>query len=304
MGEPGKFAPLESPSMKLRIFRDYFSLCKPKVIAVMLVTAWVGMLLASHRVLPWSLFIFATLGIALSGASAAVINHLIDASIDSKMSRTFRRPIASGRIKPKNAIVFAIVLAVLGLSLLIFLVNTLTALLTFFTVLCYAFLYTLFLKRATPQNIVIGGTAGAMPPLLGWASVSNDISPYALLLVLIIFTWTPPHFWALAIYRKNDYQKVNIPMLPVTHGILFTKISVILYTILLILTTILPYVTGMSGLIYLFAAIILGMGFLFQSYRLFKSSYPETALKTFSFSVLYLLLLFAALLIDHYVRIG
>lgn len=286
-----------------RLFRDYLSLCKPKVILVMLATTWVGMHLASHDPIPWPILFFATLGIALSGGSAAVINHLVDSSIDAKMTRTSKRPIASGRILPQHALKFAFILGVLGLSILFIFINTLTALLTLATLLGYALLYTLFLKRATPQNIVIGGAAGATPPLLGWAAVSNDIHAYALLLVLIIFTWTPPHFWALAIYRREDYQKANIPMLPVTHGVFFTKLCVVLYTLLLVATTVLPYATGMSGLIYFISALILGVAFLSQTLLLYFSHKPSEALKTFSFSILYLLLLFTALLVDHYVRI-
>lgn len=279
--------------------KDYFSLCKPKVILVMLATTWVGMLLTSQPV-PLSIFIFATIGIATAGSAAAVFNHLVDASIDAKMSRTARRPIASGRIAPKHAILFASILMMTGLSILLFFVNMLTTLLTLATVVGYAVLYTLFLKRATPQNIVIGGAAGATPPLLGWVAVTNEISAYALLLVLIIFTWTPPHFWALAIYRKHDYEAANIPMLPITHGVVYTKISIILYTLLLMIVSILPFVMGMSGILYFVTALILGFLFLLQTFHLYLSPEKKVALKTFKYSIIYLLLLFAALLLDHY----
>jgi len=286
---------------------DYFTLCKPKVVLVMLVTVWVGMHLAVPTFVPLNTIIFGTLGIALAAGSAAVINQLVDRHIDAKMSRTEQRPIACGRISPRAAFLFSFCLGTAGLFILNVYVNTLTAVLTFITVLGYAVFYTLFLKRATPQNIVIGGAAGATPPLLGWAAVSNDINAYALLLVLIIFTWTPPHFWALAIYRRNDYAKANIPMLPVTHGVKFTKICIVLYTLLLLATSLLPYVTGMSGSVYLTLAIVLGSAFLIQTLILFQTNHEQrergaelAALRTFSFSITYLLLLFASLLLDHY----
>jgi len=285
-----------------RRFQDYLTLCKPKVILVMLITAWVGMLLSTKTAVPLNIFIFATLGIALSGSSAAVINHLVDRHIDAKMSRTEHRPLVNQRISPRHAVLFSIFLGVSGLLILNFLVNVLTTLLTLLTVFGYAVLYTLFLKRCTPQNIVIGGAAGAMPPLLGWTAVTGSLSAFPWLLVLIIFAWTPPHFWALAIYRKEDYEKANIPMLPNTHGIPFTKVYLLLYTLLLWAITLLPYVVQMSGVLYLTAAIILGAIFLGYSIVLYRSDgarLNRVALKTFSFSILYLLLLFTVLLIDH-----
>jgi heme o synthase len=282
------------------IFLDFFTLCKPKVVGLMLITTWVGMHLATTKIIPYPIFIFTTIGIALSAASAAVLNHLADRHIDIKMSRTEQRPIACGRIVPKHALWFAIFLAILGLTILTFQVNSLTALLTFSTMLGYAVCYTLFLKRATPQNIVIGGAAGATPPLLGWTAITGEIQADALLLVLIIFTWTPPHFWALAIYRIEDYQKANIPMLPVTHGIAYTKLITLLYTLLLFAVSLLPFVTGMSGNLYLIAATILGLLFIRQSYLLYKTDSKKVALKTFSFSIVYLLLLFIALMLDHH----
>jgi len=289
-------------SKQYSVFYDYLTLCKPKVILVMLITTWVGMHLATHTWVPWNIFIFATLGIALAGGSAAIINHIVDRHIDAKMTRTERRPIASERISVRNAILFSIILGFSGLLILAIFVNLLTAFLTLVTVLGYAILYTLYLKRRTPQNIVIGGAAGAMPPLLGWTAVTNELSAFAWILVLIIYAWTPPHFWALAIYRKNDYEKAKIPMLPVTHGIPVTKLYIVLYAILLLLVTVLPFVIYMSGIVYLIAALILGLAFLTQTILLYKSDSPLVAYKTFGFSIIYLLLLFTALLLDHYLK--
>lgn len=285
----------------LHTLQNYYTLCKPQVVLVMLITSWVGMILASNHLIHWDAIIFGTLGIALSGAAAAVINHLVDRHIDAKMTRTAYRPIASGKITPMHACIFSGFLGSVGLIILFFLVNHLTAYLTFFTIVGYAVFYTMFLKRATPQNIVIGGAAGATPPLLGWAAISNDIHAYALLLVLIIFTWTPPHFWALAIYRHQEYAKVNIPMLPVTHGIPFTKLCIVLYTCLLWGITLLPFAVGMSGLLYLSLALILGSVFVGYALVLFQTNSLIFALKTFTFSIVYLLLLFIALLLDHIV---
>jgi heme o synthase len=266
---------------------------------VMLVTSFVGMYLATTQTLHWFIVLFAILGMGLSGAAAAVINHLVDREIDAKMVRTQRRPLVNGRITTRQALLFSLILSMIGLSLLYFFINKLTALLTFATFLGYAGVYTLFLKRTTPQNIVIGGLSGAMPPLLGWTAVSGEITSYPLLLVLIIFTWTPPHFWALAIYRLQDYKNAKIPMLPVTHGIKFTKLCIVLYTLLLIAASLLPFVVKMSGYFYLVSAIIFGLVFLRQTLILYKSEQEETALKTFNVSIIYLLLLFIALLIDH-----
>lgn len=286
----------------IQILQDYFVLCKPKVILVMLITTWVGMHLATTTFVPWPIFLFATIGIAFTGGSAAVINHLVDRHIDAKMMRTQKRPLANKRISIFHAVLFSGFLGITGLLILIFWVNFLTALLTFATLLGYAVLYTLFLKRRTPQNIVIGGAAGAMPPLLGWTAVTGEISAFAWILVLIIFTWTPPHFWALAIYRREDYQKANIPMLPITHGVAFTKLNMVLYTFLLFAITLLPYCIQMSGKFYLSAAILLGGIFLFKTLTLYRNESDEMARQTFSFSILYLLLLFTALLIDHYIQ--
>lgn len=280
---------------------DYLTLCKPKVILMMLVTSWVGMHLATHAAVPLDIFIFATLGIALTGGSAAVINHIVDRHIDAKMTRTVNRPLVTKRISVPNACIFSAILGISGFWVLANYTNPLTTSLTFGTVLGYGLLYTFFLKRYTPQNIVIGGLAGAMPPLLGWTAVTGQTSAFAWILVLIIFTWTPPHFWSLAIHRKNDYENAHIPMLPNTHGILFTKLNIVLYTILLFVVTLLPYAAHMAGCLYFGAASLLGAIFLAQTVILYRTDSNRAALKTFSFSILYLLLLFGALLIDHYV---
>lgn len=285
-------------------WRDYFELCKPKVVTLMLLTTLVGMFLATPGFVPWHIVLFGLLGIGLAAGSAAAINHVVDRHIDQLMARTQRRPIATGKIAPKQALLFASVLGLAGMFILIVFVNALTALLTFLTLIGYACVYTLYLKRATPQNIVIGGAAGAAPPLLGWAAVTNHIDPYALLLVLIIFTWTPPHFWALAIARYKEYAKANIPMLPVTHGIRFTKLSILLYSILLLVATMLPFATGMSHMLYLCGALILGLRFLYWAIKLMFSNDNSIAMKTFRYSIVYLMLLFILLLLDHYFILG
>lgn len=281
-------------------WRDYLELCKPKVVLLMLLTALVGMYLATSGGRSFLLVISALSGIGLCAGSAAAINHLVDKRIDAIMSRTKKRPIAHGRITVKQAIWFALILGGMGLCILTVFVNTLTAVLTFATLIGYAGIYTGYLKRATPQNIVIGGLAGAAPPLLGWTAVTNQLDPQALLLVLIIFTWTPPHFWALAIYRHEDYQHAEIPMLPVTHGIRFTKLNVLLYTILLVIVSILPFAVKMSGLLYLLGALVLGGRFLYWAIVLYQTDRAMVAMKTFRFSIIYLMLIFTLLLIDHY----
>lgn len=287
------------------LWRDYLELCKPKVILLMMLTAWVGMFLASPpHYFPLRALLVGSVGIALAAGSSAIINHIVDRRIDTHMKRTQNRPVAMGRVSPKQAGYFSFFIGVLGLAILAIGVNPLTAVLTFFTLLGYSVVYTVYLKRATPQNIVIGGLAGALPPLLGWTAVTNHIDPNSLLLVLIIFAWTPPHFWALAIHREHDYRQAQLPMLPVTHGIAFTKLCIVLYTLLMIITTLLPFVFGMSGFFYLIAALILGLGFLYYSVRLYFTKPPKEkpyAMKTFWFSIWYLMLLFFALLWDHYV---
>ena len=281
--------------------KNYYELCKPNVVLMMLITALVGSLLASKTLAPLSLIAFAMLGIALCASSAAAINQIIDRKTDANMNRTENRPIPQGEVSPVNASIFAFILGLLGAAILVIYVNTLTALLTLASLIGYAFVYTVYLKRATPQNIVIGGLAGAAPPLLGWTAVTNSIDPNSLLLVLIIFAWTPPHFWALAIHRKDDYAKENIPMLPVTHGVQFTKLQIILYTIILILVSLLPFVVMMSGILYFISALILGVIFLYYAVRLYFEEDNASAFPTFVYSIYYIFLIFAALLIDHFI---
>lgn len=280
-------------------WRDYLDLCKLKVVALMLLTAVVGMYLAPEHVHFNTVFI-SLLGIGLAASSAAAVNHVVDRHIDALMARTENRPIAQGRLSVGQALVFAGWLGTIGLGLLAVYVNILTACLTFITLIGYAGIYTGYLKRATPQNIVIGGLAGAAPPLLGWTAVTNHLDPQALLLVLIIFAWTPPHFWALAIYRIQEYRKANIPMLPVTHGIRYTKLNILLYTILLLMVSLLPVMIGMSGWIYLVGAGLLGVRFIYWAIILLRRDDRAVAMRTFRFSIVYLLLLFVTLLFDHY----
>jgi heme o synthase len=282
-------------------WRDYLELTKPKVSLLIVFTAVVGMVLASPGWIPWPALIFGSIGIAMASGSAAAFNHILDRRIDGQMKRTRRRPLPTGHLQERHAVAFAVLLGFGSMLILWVGVNGLTAALTFCSLIGYAMVYTLWLKRATPQNIVIGGAAGAAPPVLGWAAVTNSIDPHALLLFLIVFTWTPPHFWALAIARRDDYAKVGIPMLPVTHGIPYTRLQIVLYTILLILTTLLPYLTGMSGLIYLAAALALNGRFLYFVLMLNKGLRPELPMRTFRYSITYLMLLFAALILDHYV---
>ncbi len=285
-------------------WRDYYELTKPRVVALLLLTAVIGMFLAidpKQSWFPdWHALIFGTLGIALASASAAVVNQVLDQRIDAIMARTLNRPIPQGKVDGPHAWGFALLLAVLSMLVLALLVNVLTAVLTFFALIGYAFIYTGYLKRATTQNIVIGGLSGAAPPLLGWAAVSDSVHPYALLLVLIIFVWTPPHFWALAIHRRDDYAKADIPMLPVVFGVEFTKTCVLWYTLLLLLTTLLPYLTGMSGLIYLIGAVLLGLWFLVHAWKLKFRDTGTQAMATFRYSIVYLMALFVVLLVDHY----
>ena len=281
-------------------WRDYLELCKPKVVLLMLITAVVGMYLATPDAVPFHIVFYATLGIGLASGSAAAINHIVDQHADALMGRTQFRPLPTGRVNTRDALWFAISLGCIGLVILVLFINVLTAVLTFITLMGYAVFYTMFLKRATPQNIVIGGAAGAAPPLLGWTSVTGHLDPNALLLVLIIFVWTPPHFWALAIQRKDDYARANIPMLPVTHGIAYTKQQILLYTFLLLAVSVLPFVVGMSGLIYLGGSLILGAGFLYYAVLLRFSTRTDLPMKTFRYSIIYLFALFIFLLVDHY----
>jgi len=284
----------------LSTWKAYYELCKPRVVALMLLTAIVGMCLASPGFVPANILIWGTLGIAFAAGAAATINHVIDSKIDKIMNRTKARPIPTGKVNPMQACIFAACLAFIGMVILVKFINPLTAVITFLTLVGYAVIYTLFLKRATPQNIVIGGAAGAAPPLLGWIAVTGQVDPEALLLMLIIFVWTPPHFWALAIYRYEEYAKVNIPMLPVTHGIPFTKLCILLYTLLLFAVVLLPFAIGMSGWIYLISATILTAGFVYSAIELKVTDKKSAALKTFRYSIVHLMLLFVALLVDHY----
>lgn len=285
---------------KVKLLKSYYILCKPNVVYMMLICALVGMLLAEDSVSSVSNIIISLLGIALCSGSAAAINQVVDRKADASMTRTDQRPLPQGELSPFHASCFAFVIGLMGALILYFFVNTLTMLLTLASLIGYAFIYTIYLKRATPQNIVIGGLAGAAPPLLGWAAISNTIEPFALLLVLIIFAWTPPHFWALAIYRKDEYAKESIPMLPVTHGVAFTKLQIVLYTIILFIVSILPYIVLMSGAIYLFSAVILSSIFMYYSIRLYLSDDDSYAMRTFNFSIYYIFLIFVALLCDHY----
>ena len=280
---------------------DFLELTKPRVVALMLITAVIGMCMAVPGFVPWQPLVLGNIGIAFCAGAAAAINHVVDERIDQKMSRTTNRPVAQGRISQSEAILFATLLAILGTALLAVTVNVLTAILTVASLVGYAFIYTMFLKRATPQNIVIGGLAGAAPPLLGWTAVTGEIHAHGLLLVLIIFAWTPPHFWALAIHRKEEYAAVGIPMLPVTHGNRFTALHILLYTILMFLITLLPYITLLSGWIYAVAATLLGLRFLYWSIEILREKNPDAPMATFKFSITYLMVLFIAMLADHWI---
>lgn len=281
---------------------SYYELCKPKVVMLIVFTAVVGMFLAVPGMVPWQPLIFGTIGIGLAASSAAAINHFLDQKYDAKMARTQGRPLPHGDLTGKQVLGFAFTLGIIAMLILVFLVNELTAFLTFLSLIGYAVVYTVYLKHATPQNIVIGGAAGAAPPVLGWCAVTGTIDPYALLLFLIIFIWTPPHFWALAVARRDEYAKADIPMLPVTHGADFTRLHIVFYTVLLLLVTLLPYLTGMSGLLYLISAIGLGLGFLYYAILLKRTADDVIAMKAFKYSIVYLMVLFAVLLIDHYVK--
>ena len=280
---------------------DFLELTKPRVVALMLITAVIGMCMAVPGFVPWQPLVLGNIGIAFCAGAAAAINHVVDERIDQKMSRTTNRPVAQGRVSQSEAIVFAALLAILGAALLAVTVNVLTAVLTVASLVGYAFIYTMFLKRATPQNIVIGGLAGAAPPLLGWTAVTGEIHAHGLLLVLIIFAWTPPHFWALAIHRKEEYAAVGIPMLPVTHGKRFTALHILLYTILMFLITLLPYITLLSGWIYAVAATLLGLRFLYWSIEILREKNLDAPMATFKFSITYLMVLFIAMLADHWI---
>ncbi len=291
-------------TLTLASWHQYYNLTKPKVVLLIVFTAMVGMLLAAEGAPRIDTFFFGLLGIGLAAASGAAINHVVDEHIDRIMERTRNRPLVSGELDQKSALIFALTIGALGIAMLVLFVNFLTAILTFFSLVGYALIYTMYLKRATPQNIVLGGAAGAAPPLLGWTAVSGTVDTEALLLFLIIFVWTPPHFWALAIRRREEYAKADIPMLPVTHGVAFTKIQILLYTILLVIVSMMPFIVQMSGLIYLAGALALGVGFLYYAIKLYRDDQPNVvAMKTFGYSIFYLSLLFAFLLADHYARV-
>lgn len=282
-------------------WRDYLTLTKPRVVAVLVLTSMVGMLLARPVLPSVELFILANLGIGLAASAAAAVNHVVDRRIDALMSRTKHRPVSEGKVSPINALLFAFALGVTGLGILVIVANPLTALLTFASIIGYAVIYTLYLKRATPQNIVIGGLAGAAPPLLGWVAVTNTIDPYALLLVAIIFAWTPPHFWALCIAKKDDYATADVPMLPVTHGDDYTRLQMLLYTILMVLVTMLPYLSGMSGVLYLLGVTIINARFLMLLKKHSDTKDPHDAMALFWYSIRYIMWLFLFLLVDHFV---
>ncbi len=286
--------------LKTPLWRDYIELCKPNVVALMSLTTIVGMFLAVPGMVPLDVLIIGNIGIALCAASAAVINHVVDKKVDILMSRTKQRPVAQGRVSDMNALFYSAFMGSVGIFLLIKFINPLTAWLTLGSLIGYALIYTCFLKRATPQNIVIGGLAGAAPPLLGWTAVTNEIHGYPLLLVLIIFAWTPPHFWALALHRKEEYKKADIPMLPITHGDSYTRLHILLYTLILFGASLLPFATKMFGPLYLIGAICLGCGFLYWAIELMANKNDEAPMQTFKYSIVYLMVLFSIMLIDHY----
>lgn len=283
------------------VWRDYVGLCKLKVVALIVFTAVVGMFLATPGMVPLNALVFGTLGIGMAAASAAAINHLVDQHLDARMARTRNRPLPTGHMNSRSCLWFALSLGGLAMLILVLFVNTLTAVLTFLSLIGYAVVYTMYLKHATPQNIVIGGAAGAAPPVLGWTAVTGQVDPHALLLFLIIFIWTPPHFWALAIHRRAEYAAVAIPMLPVTHGVPFTRLQILLYTVLLLAVSVLPYATHMSGPLYLAGALGLGLGFLRHALRLMRND--QAAMPTFGYSIIYLMGIFAFLLVDHYIPV-
>lgn len=294
--KPETLSPANTP-----LWRDYLELTKPRVVGLIVFTAVIGMFMARRELVDIEVLIFGTLGIWMAASGAAVINQLLDREADAQMTRTKHRPLIHGRVTVVQAYVFAFVLTAVSMVTLVLFTNVLTAVLTFISIIGYAYIYTLFLKRATPQNIVIGGASGAAPPLLGWTAVTGVVEPGALILFLIIFVWTPPHFWALAIYRKDEYALVNIPMLPVTHGVEYTRFQILLYTILLVLVTLLPFMINMSGYIYLVGALILDAIFLYYAIALRTSKDPELPMRMFWFSIIYLMALFFFLLLDHYI---
>jgi len=288
----------------VRRWREYVALCKLRVVSLLVFTALVGMLVATPDWPPLEALLFGALGIGLAAAAGAAINHLVDLPADALMDRTRRRPLPRGSLDPASALVFALGLCLLSMLVLVTMVNVLTAVLTLASMVGYSVVYTVFLKRATPQNIVIGGAAGAMPPVLGWTAVTGTLEAHALLLFLIIFAWTPPHFWALAIHRRNEYARADLPMLPVTHGVRFTRLQILLYTVILCAVSLLPYATRMSGPLYLTAAVVLGGIFLVYAVRLYRGDDETLPIRTFVYSIYYLGGLFAALLADHWLLVA
>jgi protoheme IX farnesyltransferase len=280
---------------------QYLELTKPRVVALIVFTAIIGMFLATPALPPWETVVLASIGIWLAAGSAAALNHLLDRERDAVMARTAARPLVTGELSPREVLIFALALGAASMVILAAFVNVLTAALTFASLIGYAVIYTVYLKRATPQNIVIGGAAGAAPPVLGWAAVTGEVHPYALLLFLIIFIWTPPHFWALAIFRRDDYSRAQVPMLPVTHGVEYTRWHVLYYTVLLLVVSLLPFVTGMTGLVYAAGALVLGIGFLWYAIRLLNPPSERFAMDVFNYSIVYLMALFAFLLVDHWI---
>jgi len=291
---------IQTAELSTTSWHDYYELTKPRVVMLMILTSVIGMLLAVPGMVPLDILLLGNIGIALCAGSAATVNHLVDRYIDKKMARTSNRPVAKGRLEPRKALIFALVLGILGMTVLMVFVNVLTAWLTLISLLGYAVIYTMFLKHATPQNIVIGGLAGAAPPLLGWTAVTGEIHGHALLLVLIIFAWTPPHFWALAVHRKDDYAKANVPMLPVTHGVPYTNLHILLYTLILFAVSLLPFATAMLGWLYLLGAVVLGLGFVYWSLVMLRGRDPNAGIETFKYSIIYLMALFCIMLLDHY----
>ncbi|WP_308364522.1 MULTISPECIES: heme o synthase [unclassified Microbulbifer] len=291
---------IQTAALSRASWRDYYELTKPRVVMLMILTSVIGMLLAVPGMVPLDILILGNLGIALCAGSAATVNHLVDRHIDLKMARTSNRPVARGRVEPQKALAFALLLGCAGMSILLAFVNALTAWLTLVSLLGYAVVYTMFLKRATPQNIVIGGIAGAAPPLLGWTAVTGDLHGHGLLLVLIIFAWTPPHFWALAVHRREEYAKADIPMLPVTHGVAYTKLHILLYTFVLFAVSLLPFATAMLGWLYLLGAVVLGLGFVYWAVEMLRDKNPNAGMETFKYSIVYLMALFCIMLLDHY----
>lgn len=294
---------MTKPSTLSNRFFQYLALTKPRVTQLAVFCAVIGMFLATPTLPDWKILVAATIGIWLLAGAAFAVNCLVEREIDARMARTARRPSAQGELSTQQILIFSALIGGAGMWVLYALVNPLTMWLTFVTFVGYAVIYTIILKPATPQNIVIGGLSGAMPPALGWAAVANEVPMQAWLLVLIIFVWTPPHFWALAMYRRDDYAKSGLPMLPITHGLEFTRFHIWLYTIALFATTLLPYAVKMSGLIYLVSAVILGLGFLWYAWRIYRHYDDVLARKTFTFSIVYLSLLFVALLVDHYIKL-